>query len=92
MEHLVGVCKAGRVVHAHCAVLQRAVHRELAHALLDAALRDLPCPCEVPDLGASALVTPYSRPSHADIMLVKTANDPLAHHALSPVRTHLGLC
>ena len=41
-------------MHAHCAVLQRAVHRELAHALLDAALYNLPRPREVSHLNTSA--------------------------------------
>ena len=53
-DYLLSAGKTGSVVHAHRAVLQRAVHRKRAHALLDAALGDLPRPGEVPHLSTSA--------------------------------------
>ena len=80
-DHLVSACKAGSVVHADCAVLQRAVYWELADALLDAALGDLPRPCQVPDLYACTDLTADIQVAHAAILPLKITHSPMARIA-----------
>jgi len=54
--HLISAGKASDVVYAHCAVLQRAVHWELANTFLYAALCDFPRPYEVSHLRRTSLI------------------------------------